>query len=433
MSSMHDTTQQTTAQDDTGRAVAPAAESADRPVTGEDWRAHHSSSILPALGRPQRLLVRGEGIHVWDETGKRYTDLLAGIAVNSLGHAHPAIVEALSQQVGTLGHISNYFASPPQIALAEHVLRLIGAPEGSSVYFSNSGAEANEAAFKITRRTGRTKIVAVEGSFHGRTMGALALTSKAAYRTPFDPGVPGVVHVPFGDEQALRDAVDESTAAVILEPIQGESGVRRHPAGYLRAAREATTAAGALLVLDEVQTGIGRTGAWFAFQHPEVGEGIVPDVVTLAKGLGGGMPIGATVTFGAAVTQLLQPGQHGSTYSGNPLATSVAGAVLATLEADGLVAHAAELGERTHALLADLPEVAEVTGAGLLLGVELTDGRAKAVADAALEAGFIVNPVTDTRLRLAPPLIITDEPLREFAQALPGLVATAAQPTGAGA
>ncbi|WP_019158764.1 acetylornithine transaminase [Brevibacterium senegalense] len=416
-----------------GGAVTAGPAGSGVPVPDGDWRTHHSASILPALGRPQRLLVRGEGVHVWDETGKRYTDLLAGIAVNSLGHAHPAIVEALTAQVGTLGHISNYFASPPQIALAERVLDLAGAPEGSSVYFSNSGAEANEAALKITRRTGRTKVVAVEGSFHGRTMGALALTSKAAYRTPFDPGVPGVVHVPFGDEEALRAAVDDQTAAVVLEPIQGESGVRRHPAGYLRAARQATTAAGALLVLDEVQTGIGRTGAWFAFQRPEVGEGVVPDVMTLAKGLGGGMPIGATVTFGSAVTQLLQPGQHGSTYSGNPLATAVALAVVTTLESEGLVAHTAALGERTRALLGDLPQVAGITGAGMLLGVELTDGRAKAVADAALEAGFIVNPVTDTRLRLAPPLIITDEPLQEFARVLPDLVATAATTTEAGA
>lgn len=390
-----------------------------------DWRTHHSASILPALGRPQRLLVRGEGVHVWDETGKRYTDLLAGIAVNALGHAHPAIVEALTRQAGTLGHISNFFASPPQIALAERVLALAGAPEGSSVYFSNSGAEANEAALKITRRTGRSKIVAVEGSFHGRTMGALALTSKAAYREPFEPGVPGVVHVPFGDEAALRAAVDADTAAVILEPIQGESGVRRHPTGYLSAAREATSAVGALLVLDEVQTGIGRTGAWFAFQHPELGEGMVPDVVTLAKGLGGGMPIGATLMFGRAVTQLLQPGQHGSTYSGNPLATAVSLAVLDTLEADGLVDHAAALGERARARFAALPEVTEVSGTGLLLGLELRDGSAKDATNAALDAGFIVNPVTETRLRLAPPLIITDDQLLDFACALPGLLTTA--------
>lgn len=392
-----------------------------------DWRVHHSASILPALGRPQRLLVRGEGVHVWDETGKRYTDLLAGIAVNALGHAHPAIVEALTRQVSTLGHISNFFASPPQIALAGRVLELANATGGSSVYFSNSGAEANEAALKITRRTGRSRIVAVEGSFHGRTMGALALTSKTAYREPFEPGVPGVVHVPFGDEAALRAAVDADTAAVILEPIQGESGVRRHPAGYLSAAREATSAAGALLVLDEVQTGIGRTGAWFAFQHPEIGEGVVPDVVTLAKGLGGGMPIGATLMFGHSVTGLLQPGQHGSTYSGNPLATSASLAVLDTLASDGLVEHAAALGERARARFAALTDVAEVSGTGLLLGLELREGRAKDVANAALEAGFIVNPVTETRLRLAPPLIITDDQLLSFADALPGLTETAAK------
>ncbi|GAA4512733.1 acetylornithine transaminase [Brevibacterium yomogidense] len=396
-----------------------------------DWRNHHSASILPALGRPQRLLVRGEGVHVWDETGKRYTDLLAGIAVNALGHAHPAIVEALTRQAGTLGHISNFFASPPQIALAERVLALAEAPEGSSVYFSNSGAEANEAALKITRRTGRSKIVAVEGSFHGRTMGALALTSKAAYREPFEPGVPGVVHVPFGDEAALRAAVDTDTAAVILEPIQGESGVRHHPTGYLSAAREATIAVGALLVLDEVQTGIGRTGAWFAFQHPELGEGIVPDVVTLAKGLGGGMPIGATLMFGRSVTQLLQPGQHGSTYSGNPLATAVSLAVLDTLAADGLVDHAAALGERARERFSALAEVTEVSGTGLLLGLELRDGSAKDVTTAALEAGFIVNPVTETRLRIAPPLIITDDQLLDFADALPGLLTAAAQASAA--
>lgn len=397
-----------------------------------EWRSHHEAAILPALGRPQRLLVRGEGVRVWDEAGREYVDLLAGIAVNALGHAHSAVVGALTDQASTLGHISNFFASPPQIALAERVLALAQAPSGSSVYFSNSGAEANEAALKISRRTGRSKIVAVEGSFHGRTMGALALTAKAAYREPFDPGVPGVVHVPFGDEAALRAAVDADTAAVVLEPIQGESGVRRHPAGYMRAAREATDAVGALLVLDEVQTGIGRTGSWFAFQQSEIGEGITPDVVTLAKGLGGGMPIGATLTFGERITQLLQPGQHGSTFSGNPLATAVGLAVLTTVQEQELLAHAADLGARARSTLAALPQITEVTGAGLLIGMELRDGNAKAVADAALEAGWIVNPVTPTRLRLAPPLIITDDQLLGFADALPGIIASAAH-SGAGA
>ena len=390
------------------------------------WRSHHEAAILPALGKPQRLLVRGEGALVWDDTGAQYVDLLAGIAVNALGHAHPAIVEALTAQASTLGHISNFFASPPQIALAERILALASAPAGSSVYFSNSGAEANEAALKITRRTGRSKIVAVDGSFHGRTMGALALTAKAAYREPFEPGVPGVVHVPFGDEAALRAAVDPDTAAVVLEPIQGESGVRRHPAGYLTAAREATDAVGALLVLDEVQTGIGRTGSWFAFQDPLIGEGVAPDVITLAKGLGGGMPIGATLTFGDRVTGLLTPGQHGSTFSGNPLATAVGLAVLTTVQDEDLLVRAADLGERMRAALAALPQITEVSGAGLLIGAELRDGNAKAVAGAALDAGWIVNPVTETRLRIAPPLIITDDQLLGFADALPGLIASVA-------
>ncbi len=390
------------------------------------WRTHHEAAILPALGKPQRLLVRGDGVRVWDETGREYVDLLAGIAVNALGHAHPAIVEALTTQASTLGHISNFFASPPQISLAERLLALAQAPAGSSVYFSNSGAEANEAALKITRRTGRSKIVAVDGSFHGRTMGALALTAKAAYREPFAPGVPGVVHVPFGDEAALRAAVDADTAAVVLEPIQGESGVRRHPAGYLTAVREATDAVGALLVLDEVQTGIGRTGAWFAFQEPDIGEGVTPDVVTLAKGLGGGMPIGATLTFGRAVTGLLEPGQHGSTFSGNPLATAVGLAVLTTVQDEDLLTRAADLGARMRIALAALPEITEVSGAGLLIGMELRDGNAKAVASAALDAGWIVNPVTETRLRIAPPLIITDDQLLGFADALPGLIASVA-------
>ncbi|SMY11366.1 acetylornithine transaminase [Brevibacterium jeotgali] len=396
-------------------------------MTGtSEWRSHHEAAILPALGRPQRLLVRGEGALVWDETGAQYVDLLAGIAVNALGHAHPAIVEALTAQASTLGHISNFFASPPQIALAERILALASAPVGSSVYFSNSGAEANEAALKITRRTGRSKIVAVDGSFHGRTMGALALTAKTAYREPFEPGVPGVVHVPFGDEAALRAAVDADTAAVVLEPIQGESGVRRHPAGYLTAAREATDSVGALLVLDEVQTGIGRTGSWFAFQDPHIGEGVTPDVITLAKGLGGGMPIGATLTFGDRVTGLLTPGQHGSTFSGNPLATAVGLAVLTTIQDEDLLARAADLGGRMRTALAALPQITEVSGAGLLIGMELRDGNAKAVAGAALDAGWIVNPVTETRLRIAPPLIITDDQLLGFADALPGLIASVA-------
>ncbi len=395
---------------------------------GADWRTHHSAAILPALGRPQRLLVRGEGVRVWDESGKEYLDLLGGIAVNALGHAHPALVEAVSTQVATLGQVSNYFASPPQIALAEKLLSVAGAPEGSAVYFCNSGAEANEAALKMSRRVaggGRSKIVAVDGGFHGRTMGALAMTSKEAFRAPFAPGVPGVVHVPHGDVEALRREVDETCAAVVVEPIQGEAGVRRHPVGYLAAAREATREAGALLVLDEVQTGIGRCGSWFAFQDPELGEGIVPDVVTCAKGLGGGLPLGAVVTFGRETTGLLVPGQHGSTYSGNPIATAAGLAVLTTIESAGLLARVRERGDRFAARLAALDGVSEVSGAGLLRAAELTARNAKAVAEAALDAGFIVNPVTDTRLRIAPALIIDDADLDRFLDALPSILDTA--------
>ncbi|GAA1645361.1 acetylornithine transaminase [Brevibacterium sanguinis] len=391
------------------------------------WREDFSRVLSPVFGTPQLDLVRGQGSYVWDAAGKQYLDLLAGIAVNALGHCHPAWVKAVSKQAATLGHISNFFTSPPQIALAEKIHEILDLPEGSAVFLSNSGAEANEAALKMARRAGgggRPIIIAVDGAFHGRTMGALALTAKAAYREPFAPGVPGVVHVPYGDVDALAAAVNDTTAAVFIEPIQGEVGVRRHPAGYLRAARDLTTAAGALLVLDEVQTGVGRTGSWFAHQDPVIGEGVVPDIITSAKGLGGGMPIGATITVGEANTALLSPGQHGTTFGGNPIACAAALAVLTTIEAEGLLDHARRLGDQLTAELEQIPGVSGVSGAGLLLGVELSGEHpdAKAVAARALEAGFIVNPVTPERLRLAPPLTITHEEIAPFLTALPGLL-----------
>lgn len=395
----------------------------------EKWRDDHRV-ILPALGTPQLKLVRGHGAYVWDSDGKRYTDLLAGIAVNALGHAHPDLIKAVTTQMCTLGHISNYFASDPQIDLATRLLQLAGAPVGSSVYFSNSGSEANEAALKIARKTGRLKIVAVEGGFHGRTLGSLAVTHKPAYREPFAPLMPGVVHVPFGDLAALREAVDESTAAVIIEPIQGEAGVRPHPPGYLRAAREATSAVGALLIFDEVQTGIGRTGTWFAHQNPAVGEGVVPDVMSLAKGLGGGLPLAATVTFGQQVTDLLRPGEHGSTYSGNPVATAAGLAVLRVIERDGLLEHVSTLGAYLRDALAT--GVTGVRGQGLLVSFE-PGVPAKAFSAAAREAGFIVNPVTETRIRLAPPLIVTREQVDAFLTALPGIMHAASTPSTAAA
>ncbi|MFC9444277.1 MULTISPECIES: acetylornithine transaminase [Brevibacterium] len=401
-----------------------AAGTSDSAVT---WREDFSRVLSPVFGAPQLDLVRGQGSYVWDAAGKQYLDLLAGIAVNALGHCHPAWVAAVSEQAATLGHISNFFTSPPQIALAEKIHEILDLPEGSAVFLSNSGAEANEAALKMARRAGgggRPIIIAVDGAFHGRTMGALALTAKAAYREPFAPGVPGVVHVPYGDVDALAAAVNDTTAAVFIEPIQGEVGVRRHPAGYLRAARDLTTAAGSLLVLDEVQTGVGRTGSWFAHQDPVIGEGVVPDIITSAKGLGGGMPIGATITVGEANTALLSPGQHGTTFGGNPIACAAALAVLTTIDTEGLLDHARRLGDQLVTELEQIPGVSAVSGAGLLLGVELSGEHpdAKAVAARALEAGFIVNPVTPERLRLAPPLTITHEEIAPFLTALPGLL-----------
>ncbi len=375
--------------------------------TGQEWIERYQGSLMNTFGTPQRVLVRGEGAYVWDVDGNRYLDLLGGIAVNALGHAHPAILDAVSTQLGTLGHVSNIFTSTPQIELAEKLLELIGAGSAGRVFFSNSGAEANEAAFKATRRTGRTTVVAAEGSFHGRTMGALALTSKEAYRAPFEP-LPGHVRwVPYGDADALAAAVDDTVAAVLLEPIQGEAGVIVPPDDYLSAARRITSEHGALLWLDEVQTGIGRTGDWFA-HRPASGPSVTADLVTVAKGLGGGIPIGACIALGDAAT-LLQPGNHGTTFGGNPVATAAARAVITTIETDGLLENARAVGERIRSGLADHPLVAGCTGRGLLIGVVLTRPVSAAIQQAALDAGLVVNNPTPDRLRLAPPLILTPD------------------------
>jgi acetylornithine/N-succinyldiaminopimelate aminotransferase len=387
------------------------------------WLDRYSRSLIPTYGTPQRVLVRGEGAYVWDADGNRYLDLLAGIAVNALGHAHPVLVSAVTTQMATLGHVSNLFATPLQVSLAERLLDLLNAPEGSAVFFGNSGSEANEGAIKLSRRTGRTGLVAAENGFHGRTMGALALTYKPAYREPFQPLIGDVVHVPYGDVDALRTAVDERVAAVVLEPIQGEAGVRPAPEGYLAAARSITSAAGALLILDEVQTGIGRTGAWFAHQLPSLtgGAGIEPDVVTVAKGLGGGIPIGAFVAFGAGNAQLLSAGQHGTTFGGNPVAAAAGLATLHVIERDGLLANATSTGNRLASGVTGLghPLIAGVRGEGLLRAVQLTEPVAAEVARHLLEAGFIVNPVAPDALRLAPPLILTAEQADTFVEALP--------------
>ena len=380
----------------------------------------YEHALLGVFGRPRTVLTHGEGCYVQDADGRRYLDLLAGIAVNALGHGHPALARAVAEQAASMVHVSNFFTTPGQVALAERLLALAGAPAGSAVFFTNSGTEALEAAVKLSRRTGRTRIVAAEGAFHGRTTGALALTHKPAYREPFEPLIPEVVHVPWNDAAALRAAVTEEVAAVVLEPVQGEAGVRPADPAYLRLARELTTATGALLVLDEVQTGVGRTGSWFAFQQA----GITPDAMTLAKGLGGGVPIGALVTFGPEVSGLLTPGQHGTTFGGNPLAVAAALAVLDTIEAEGLVEHAGAAGEHLASAVAQLhhPLVAEVRGAGLLQAIELRADVAARVAERALAAGFIVNAVTPSALRLAPPLVITTEQLDTFLAALPALL-----------
>ncbi len=384
------------------------------------WLERYEHALLGVFGRPQLVLDHGDGAWVWDVDGRRYLDLVGGIAVNALGHNHPALVAALCRQAARLVHVSNFYTSAPQVELAERILRVTGAPEGSAVFFANSGAEAVEAAVKLVRRTGRTGIVAAEGAFHGRTTGALALTHKAAYREPFEPLIPGVVHVPWGDADALRAAVTEATAAVVLEPIQGEAGVVPPGPGYLRAAREATTAVGALLVVDEVQTGIGRTGSWLACQQA----GVVPDAVTLAKGLGGGVPIGALVTFGPEVSGLLAAGQHGSTFGGNPLACAAGLAVLETIESQGLLEHVRAAGEHLAARVEGLGDhrVTGVRGSGLLRALTLAGPWAVATAAAGRAAGFLVNPVAPDALRLAPPLVVTEDQLDLFVDALPALL-----------
>jgi len=380
----------------------------------------YAHSLMGVYGRPKAVLTHGHGCYVWDADDNRYLDLLAGIAVNALGHGHPAVVDALCRQAASLIHVSNFFATPPQIDLAERLLTVAGAPGGSAVFFANSGTEAIEAGLKLSRRTGRTRLLAAQEAFHGRTTGALALTYKRAYREPFEPLIPSVTHIPLNDEAALRAAVSVDVAALFLEPIQGEAGVVAADPAYLQLARELTTASGTLLIIDEVQTGVGRTGTWFAFQQA----GIVPDAITVAKGLGAGVPIGALITFGPAVSGLLTAGQHGTTFGGNPLAAAVGLAVLDTIETDNLLAHATSVGNHVVDSVAALahPLIRGVRGAGLLRAIELSADVSAVVADRGLTAGFIVNAPTPDVLRLAPPLIITNAQIDSFVSALPGLL-----------
>ncbi|UGT94335.1 acetylornithine transaminase [Mycobacterium ostraviense] len=382
--------------------------------------------MMNNYGTPPIALASGDGAVVTDVDGKTYVDLLGGIAVNVLGHRHPAVIEAVTHQLSTLGHTSNLYATEPGVALAEELVALLGAKTRARVFFCNSGTEANELAFKLSRLTGRTKLVAAQEAFHGRTMGSLALTGQPAKQAPFQP-LPGyVTHVRYGDADALAAAVDDGTAAVFLEPIMGESGVVVPPEGYLAAARDITSRHGALLVLDEVQTGMGRTGAFYAHQH----DGITPDVVTLAKGLGGGLPIGACLAVGPAA-ELMTPGMHGSTFGGNPVCTAAALAVLRTLATADLVRRADVLGKTLRQGIESLdhPLVDHVRGRGLLLGIVLTAQHAKAAETAARDAGFLVNAAAPDVIRLAPPLIITEAQLDGFVAALPGILDSAGAPT----
>ncbi|WP_374315848.1 acetylornithine transaminase [Microbacterium sp.] len=381
------------------------------------WQEAAGRDLVRSFGERMAMFVRGEGSHLWDADGKRYLDFLAGIAVDSLGHAHPVFVAALANQAATLAHVSNYFATPPQLELAARLKRLAGTGDSGRVYFGNSGAEANEAAFKLARLHGgadRPRILALKDAFHGRTMGTLALTGKPWMQEPFLPMTPGVEFIDSTVE-ALEAALDDRVAALFVEPVKGEAGVIDLPEGYLESARELTARHGALLIVDEIQTGAGRTGEWFAFQHA----GITPDAITVAKGIGGGFPIGALITFGAA-SDLFYPGTHGSTFGGNALGTAVAGAVLGEIERADLVRNAAERGEQLRAAILGIgsPLIGGVRGRGLLLGVALTHPVAKAIVAAAQEHGLVVNAPNDETLRLVPALTIGDVEIDEFVELL---------------
>lgn len=394
-------------------------------MSQQDLTGRWQAAMMNNYGTPPLALVRGQGAEVWDDAGRRYLDLLGGIAVNSLGHAHPAVVRAVTEQISTLGHTSNLFITETPLALAERLQQVLAVEQPTRLLFCNSGTEANEAAFKMARRTGRPNIIAAQNAFHGRTMGALALTGQPGKKTPFEPMTPGVSHVPYGDVAALEAEVDADTAAVFLEPIMGEAGAVTPPAGYLAAAREITARHGALLVLDEVQTGIGRTGSWFAFQPA----GVVPDVITLAKGLGGGLPIGACIGIGAAA-DLLEPGHHGTTFGGNPVCCAAALAVLDTIASDGLLENVTQVGKEiaTGVEAIGHPLVRGVDGAGLLIGIMLGEPVSAQLATAAREAGFLVNNAVPDRLRLAPPLILTQGQAQEFLDAFPAILDAAATP-----
>ena len=367
-----------------------------------------SNSVQNNYGSPSIALVKGKGLVVTDADGKQYLDFLGGIATNILGHAHPAIVKAVSKQVSILSHVSNFYVHPNAVELAEKLTSMTG-DKSAKVFFCQSGAEANEAALKLSRRTGKVRVVAAQGAFHGRTMGALSLTGQPSKREPFLPLVKGVKHVPYGDIEAMRKAVNKKTAMVIIEPIMGEAGVIVPPADYLQELRALCDAKGALLVIDAVQTGMGRTGDWFGYEY----SGITPDVITLAKGLGGGLPLGAMIALGKAA-DLFQPGDHGSTFGGNPVTTAAGLAAIKFIESQKLLKKVEKQGAYLMQELALIPGVSEVRGAGLLLGIELENLKSSDVAGALQKSGVLVNAANPTTIRLAPALIVTDVQIKKF-------------------
>jgi acetylornithine/N-succinyldiaminopimelate aminotransferase len=367
-----------------------------------------SNSVQNNYGSPSIALVKGKGLVVTDADGKQYLDFLGGIATNILGHAHPAIVKAVTNQVSILSHVSNFYVHPNAVELAEKLISMTG-DKGAKVFFCQSGAEANEAALKLSRRTGKVRVVAAQGAFHGRTMGALSLTGQPSKREPFLPLIKGVKHVPYGDLEAMRKAVSKKTAMVIIEPIMGEAGVIVPPADYLQELRTLCDAKGALLVIDAVQTGMGRTGDWFGYEY----SGITPDVITLAKGLGGGLPLGAMIALGKAA-DLFQPGDHGSTFGGNPVTTAAGLAAIKFIESQKLLKKVEKQGAYLMQELALIPGIAEVRGAGLLLGIELESLKSSDVANALQNCGVLVNAANPTTIRLAPALIVTDVQIKKF-------------------
>ena len=370
-----------------------------------------TNSLQSNYGTPVLELVSGKGVVVTDSKGNVYLDFLAGIATNVLGHAHPAVVKAVSKQIATLGHVSNFYAHPNVLELSSKLVAITG-DKSARVFFCNSGAEANEAALKLSRKTGRTRIVATKESFHGRTLGALSLTGQPSKRDPFKPLIKGITHVPYGDMGAMLKKVNKKTAMVIVEPIMGEAGVIVPPHGYLQALRELCDETGALLVFDCVQTGMGRTGDWFGYEY----SGIKPDVITLAKGLGGGLPLGAMIALGDAST-LFAPGDHGSTFGGNPVATAAGLAVISTIEKSALLERVSTVGVELMAELALIDGVKEVRGAGLLIGIEFTRPIAKQVTKALEKLGVLVNGNSESVIRIAPPLIVTDRQIKKFISA----------------